>query len=211
MTHFAHLWLFFVLVFGIIVLPGLDMAYILGSALTGGLRAGFTALSGVVAGGVVHVTMGALGISALLKLFPTAFNLMLLAGAAYIAWIGWSILKSASAFQLKPDEKRRSPQATFRQGIVTSLLNPKAYLFMLAVFPQFFRPEYGSLAVQALVMWVIIAVTQIGVYGSMVAAAHGVRGWLKSNPGSGPIVGRTVGIILMLAAALTAFDGWRNL
>ena len=211
MTHFAHLWLFFMLVFGIIVLPGLDMAYILGSALTSGLRTGFTALSGVVAGGVIHVTMGALGISALLEIFPTAFNLMLLAGAVYIAWIGWSILKSASAFQLKPDEKRRTPQATFRQGIVTSLLNPKAYLFMLAVFPQFFRPEYGSLAVQALVMWVIIAATQIGVYGSMVVAAHGVRDWLASNPGSGPIVGRAVGVILMLAAALTAFDGWRNL
>ena len=211
MIHFAHLWLFFVLVFGIIVLPGLDMAYILGSALAGGLRTGLTALSGIVAGGVVHVTMGALGISALLKLFPTAFNLMLLAGAVYIAWIGWSILKSASAFQLKPDEKQRTPQATFRQGIVTSLLNPKAYLFMLAVFPQFFRPEYGSLAVQALVMWVIIAVTQIGVYGSMVAASHGVRGWLMSNPGSGPMVGRTVGVILMLAAALTALDGWQNL
>ena len=211
MTHFAHLWLFFVLVFGIIVLPGLDMAYILGSALTGGLRMGLTALSGIVAGGVVHVIMGALGISALLKLFPTAFNLMLLAGAAYIAWIGWSILKSASGFKLTPDERQRTPQATFRQGVVTSLLNPKAYLFMLAVFPQFFRPEYGSLVVQALVMWMIIAVTQIGVYGSMVAAAHGVRGWLASHPGSGLIVGRVVGVTLMLAAVLTAFDGWRNL
>jgi threonine/homoserine/homoserine lactone efflux protein len=211
MIHFAHLWLFFGLVFGIIVLPGLDMAYILGSALTGGLRTGLTALSGVVAGSVVHVTMGAIGISALLMLFPTAFNLMLLAGAFYIAWIGWSILRSAAAIRLKPDEKRRTPLATFRQGIVTSLLNPKAYLFMLAVFPQFFRPEYGSLAVQALVMWVIIAVTQIGVYGSMVAAAHGVHGWLASNPESGLIVGRTMGLVLILAAALTAFDGWRNL
>ncbi|HET7174824.1 MAG TPA: LysE family translocator [Gammaproteobacteria bacterium] len=211
MIYFEHLWLFFVIVFGIIVMPGMDMAYILGSALTGGLRTGLTALSGIVAGGVVHVTMGALGISTLLKLFPTTFNLMLLAGAVYIAWIGWSILKSASTFQLKADEKQRSPQATFRQGIVTSLLNPKAYLFMLAVFPQFFRPEYGSLAVQALVMWVIIAATQISVYGSMVAAAHGVRGWLASNPGLGPIVGRAVGVVLMLAAALTAFDGWRNL
>lgn len=211
MVYFEHLWLFFAIVFGIIVMPGMDMAYILGSALTGGLRTGLTALSGIVAGGVVHVTMGALGISTLLKLFPTAFNLMLLAGAVYIAWIGWSILKSASAFQLKPDEKQRSPQATFRQGIVTSLLNPKAYLFMLAVFPQFFRPEYGSLAIQALVMWVIIAATQVSVYGSMVAAAHGVRGWLASNPGLGSSVGRAVGVVLMLAAALTAFDGWWNL
>jgi threonine/homoserine/homoserine lactone efflux protein len=211
MTHFAHLWLFFVLVFGIIVLPGLDMAYILGSALTGGLRTGFTALSGIVAGGICHVTMSAMGISVLLKLFPTAFNLMLLAGALYIAWIGWSILKSASAFDLRPDEKRRSPQATFRRGIVTSLLNPKAYLFMLAVFPQFIRPEYGSLTVQAVVMWVIIAVTQIAVYGSVVVASHGVRGWLRSNPDSGLVVSRVVGGMLMLAAAFTAFSGWRNL
>ena len=58
MTHYAQLWLFFALVFGVVILPGLDMAYIMGSALSGGRRAGFAALGGVVVGGVCHVAFG---------------------------------------------------------------------------------------------------------------------------------------------------------
>lgn len=45
MNDYAHLWLFFVFVLGIMLLPGLDMAYILGSALAGGRRAGYSALA----------------------------------------------------------------------------------------------------------------------------------------------------------------------
>ena len=68
MNHVEQLWLFFALVFGIMVLPGLDMAFVLGSTLAGGRRRGFAALAGVVAGGVCHVVMTALGISVLLEL-----------------------------------------------------------------------------------------------------------------------------------------------
>jgi threonine/homoserine/homoserine lactone efflux protein len=208
-AYFAHLWLFFVLVFGVILLPGMDMAYILGSALTGGLRNGFAAVLGIVAGAACHVTMGTLGIGLLLKLYPAAFNLLLMGGALYIVWIGWSIFKQASAFDLKPEEIRRTAWATFRRGIVINLTNPNAYLFTLAVYPQFFRPEYGPLTAQALGLWTIIALTQVAVYGSVVLAAHGVRRWLASNPASGSMVGRGVGVMLMLAAVFTAAKSLR--
>ena len=88
MTHYAQLWLFFALVFGVVILPGLDMAYIMGSALSGGRRAGFAALGGVVIGGACHVVMTGLGVSVLLRTVPGAFNALLVAGALYIAWIG---------------------------------------------------------------------------------------------------------------------------
>ena len=210
MTQYAHLWIFFVFVLGIMVLPGLDMAYILGSALAGGRKPGLMALGGVVAGGTVHVTAGVLGISVLLKLYPAAFRFMLLAGALYIAWIGFSILKSASAFHLHPEARKRSSWATFRQGMFTCLLNPKAYLFMLAVFPQFLRPEYGTLWIQGIVMWLMIALTQVGVYGPLALAAGRVRTWLDGNPASAVIVSRVVGLMLMVVAVFTAVDGWRT-
>ncbi|HEV7166132.1 MAG TPA: LysE family translocator [Gammaproteobacteria bacterium] len=209
MTQYAHLWIFFVFVLGIMVLPGLDMAYILGSALAGGRKPGLMALGGVVAGGTVHVTAGVLGISVLLKLYPAAFRFMLLAGALYIAWIGFSILKSTSAFHLHPEARRRSSWATFRQGMLTCLLNPKAYLFMLAVFPQFLRPEYGTLWIQGVVMWLMIAVTQVGVYGPLALAAGRVLTWLDGDPASAVMVSRVVGLMLMVVAVFTAVDGWR--
>jgi threonine/homoserine/homoserine lactone efflux protein len=210
MTDYAHLWLFFVFVLGIMVLPGLDMAYILGSALSGGRRAGYFALAGVAAGGTCHVIAGVLGISVLLKLYPAAFRVMLLVGAVYIAWIGFAILRSASAFHLHPAAGRRTPAATFRQGMLTCLLNPKAYLFMLAVFPQFLRPEYGPLWLQGLVMWLMILAGMLGVYGSMAYGAGSVRGWLEREPASAVTVSRLVGAMLMAVAVFTAVDGWRG-
>ena len=90
------LWLFFVLVFGVIVLPGMDMAYVAGSALTAGLRGGAAAVAGIVAGGMLHVAVGATGIAALLVLWPAGFDVLLVGGTAYMAWIGWSILRASA-------------------------------------------------------------------------------------------------------------------
>ena len=210
MNHYEQLWLFFALVFGIMVLPGLDMAFVLGSTLAGGRRRGFAALAGIVAGGVCHVVMTALGISVLLELVPGAFNALLLAGALYIAWIGLSLMRSDAAPALQPDASRRSHAATFRQGMLTCLLNPKAYLFMLAVFPQFLRPEHGPIAMQALVLWLIIALNQLCVYGGLALMADRARAWLQGKPKAGMLATRCVGALLIAAAMFTGFEGWRG-
>ena len=209
MTHYAQLWLFFALVFGVVILPGLDMAYIMGSALSGGRRAGFAALAGVVAGGVCHVVMTGLGVSVLLRTVPGAFNALLVAGALYIAWIGVSLIRSHAAFSVAATGDRPLA-ATFRQGLLTCLLNPKAYLFMLAIFPQFLRPEYGALVVQAAVMWLIIALNQVLVYGGLALAADRARQWLSREPAAGAFVARSVGVLLIGAAMFTGIEGWRG-
>src|ERR1043165_9065824 len=133
MTHITALWLFFLLVAGVVALPGLDMTFVLASSLTG-----------VVAGGIVHVTMATLGVAVILQVMPKAFNALLLAGSIYVAWIGWTIFRSSIALDTAA-QAERSWLATFRRGALTNLLNPKAYVFMLAVFPQFMRREYGPL------------------------------------------------------------------
>lgn len=206
----AHLWLFFALVFGVVLLPGLDMAYVLASSLVGGRRSGLTATAGIVAGGVCHVVMGVLGIMVVLKLWPAAFNLVLLAGAVYIAWIGASLLRSDGGFGGSGlGGGVRSHAATFRQGALTSLLNPKAYLFMLAIFPQFLRPGYGPVWGQALVLWLIIAATQAGVYGGIALAAGRVRGWMEARPAANAWLGRAVGALLVVVALATGYGGWQ--
>ncbi len=211
MNHYEQLWLFFALVFGIVVLPGLDMAFVMGSALAGGRGRGLAAVAGIVAGGVCHVVMTALGISMLIKLVPGAFNALLLAGALYIAWIGISLMRSDDAFGLKPDSGMRSGTATFRRGMLTSLLNPKAYLFMLAVFPQFMRPDYGLIWLQALILWLIIALNQVFVYGGVALMADRARRWLQGKPAAGALATRCVGVLLIAAAMATGFEGWQRL
>jgi threonine/homoserine/homoserine lactone efflux protein len=202
----SPLWLYFLLVAGIIALPGMDMAFVLASALTGGRRAGLAAVSGLVAGGWIHVAMGALGIGLLLQAAPGLFGALLVAGAAYVAWIGWSLLRSGVALG-EQSTSERPASATFGRAVATCLLNPKAYLFTLAVFPQFLRADAGSIASQVLAMAAITSATQLTIYGGLALAAGRARRWLRGNPATQRRLGRGVGALLVLAAAWTAAHG----
>jgi threonine/homoserine/homoserine lactone efflux protein len=210
--HYAvHLWVYFLLVFGVILLPGMDMTYVLASALTGGRRGGFAALAGIVTGAVFHMAAAVLGISVLLRLYPAAFRVMLLVGAAYIGWIGFDIVRRSSVLRLHPGGAVRPPLLAFRQGMLNNLLNANAYLFTLAVIPQFLRPEYGPLWAQGAVLWGIGALCQLAVYGSVALLAAQLRARLEDDPAAGTRIARVVGAMLMVVAVLAAWNAWRGI
>jgi threonine/homoserine/homoserine lactone efflux protein len=208
MTYTENLWLFFTLLFGIIIVPGMDMVFVMANALTGGRASGLTATVGIMAGGVFHTLYAALGVGFLLHLVPELFNVLLLAGAAYIAWIGFSLARSSISIASVEPGARLSRWTSFRRGALTSILNPKAYLFMLAVYPQFLKPEFGPLWSQALIMAIMISLTQLAVYGSLALAAGRSRDVIVSSPRATAIIGKTVGVVLIAVAALTAWHGW---
>jgi threonine/homoserine/homoserine lactone efflux protein len=210
-----HLWLYAVLVFGIIVLPGMDMAFVLASSLASGRRAGFAAVAGMVVGGFAHVLMSALGVGLLLKLFPAVFNAMLIAGCVYVAWMGYAIARSANAANalqdVAPTEQRTLAQ-TFTRAVFTCLMNPKAYLFMFAVFPQFLKADtsaYGPLWLQSAMLFAIGALCQIAIYGSVALAAARVRMWLQGSATSQTSFARGVGALLIVTACWTLWTGWK--
>jgi threonine/homoserine/homoserine lactone efflux protein len=205
----AHLWLYFLVVFGVVALPGLDMAFVLASSLAGGRRAGLCAVAGIMAGGACHMVMGALGVAIVLRWWPQLFNAMLVAGALYIGWIGWALLLTRPGADMPLRASGRRSGATFLRAMLTSLLNPKAYLFMLAVFPQFIRADAGPVWAEASVLGAITAATQAGVYGSVALASARARLWLGSNPGHAAIAARAVGAALMLASLVVGVHGWR--
>jgi threonine/homoserine/homoserine lactone efflux protein len=209
MSHGVQLWLYFAVVFGVVALPGLDMAFVMASSLVGGRRAGLAAVAGIMAGGVCHMTMGALGVAIVLKLWPTLFNLLLFAGAAYVAWIGWSLTRTRAGATLNLRTARRSTRMTFFQAMATSLMNPKAYVFMLAIFPQFIRPDDGPVLAQASALAIITAATQAGVYGAVAFLSSHAGTWLNGNPDKGAVAARLVGGVLMLSAVLVGVQGWQ--
>jgi threonine/homoserine/homoserine lactone efflux protein len=202
------LWLFALFVFGIMVLPGMDMAFVLASALVDGRRAGFSAVAGMVAGGTVHTLMGALGVGLLLRLVPAAFNTVLAAGALYVAWMGVSLWRSPATLAQVQDAPSRGPLQAFGRAMATCLLNPKAYVFMVAVFPQFLRPAQGHLAAQVVAMGAIIGCTQAAVYGAVALAAAGVRARLQSSLAVQARVARAVAVLLLGTSAWALGSGW---
>ncbi|ACP24525.1 RhtB family transporter [Sinorhizobium fredii NGR234] len=208
MTYAENLWLFFTLLFGIIIVPGMDMVFVLANAITGGRSSGLAATAGIMAGGVLHTLYAALGVSVVLHLVPELFNVLLVAGAAYIAWIGFSLLRSSITIGGVEAGARLSRWASFRQGALTSLMNPKAYLFMFAVYPQFLKPQFGPVWSQAAVMALMIAVTQLAVYGGLALAAGRGRDVLVGSPAATVAIGRGAGLLLVAIAVFTVWQGW---
>lgn len=210
MTYSENLWLFFLLVSGIIIVPGMDMVFVLASALSGGRRAGLSAIFGIMAGGLVHMLYAALGVGMLLHFAPKLFNVLLVVGAAYVAFIGWQLFRSSIVIGEVDGLERRGLVTRFRQGALTSLMNPKAYLFMLAVFPQFLRPEFGPLWRQTLVMLLMIWATQLAVYGGLAFAAAKSRAALVGSPSATRLIGRAAGVLLVAIAVVTVWRGWET-
>lgn len=204
MSQAANLWLYFIVVFGVIALPGLDMAFVMGSSMLGGRRSGMAAVAGIIAGGVCHLCMGALGVALVLQYWPPLYKLMLLGGAVYIGWMGYQLLCSDSIFHPAPGAEAMADAVIFRRALTTSLLNPKAYIFMLAIFPQFLRPGDGPIWVQSGVLGGITALTQLGVYGALAYAASGASGWFARHPAAATVAARIMGVLLIATAILSA-------
>ncbi|MCA1868744.1 LysE family translocator [Agrobacterium genomosp. 3] len=206
MSYAENLWLFFLLLFGIIILPGMDMLFVLASALTGGKKTGLSAASGMSAGGIVHSLYGAAGVGLLATWMPSLFLPLLIAGAAYMVWIGIGLMRSAIVVNGDEAQASASVKKAFWRAVLTCLSNPKAYLFMMAVYPQFLKPAYGPIWMQGLVMGAMVAVTQFTVYGALALTADKSRQWLVSSPGATIFIGRAAGFMLVAAALLTFWE-----
>jgi threonine/homoserine/homoserine lactone efflux protein len=120
------------------ITPGPDTLYIVGRSSTQGVRAGVAAALGVGAGILVHISAAAVGVSALFAASATAFTILKLVGAAYLVYVGISLMRTSAA--TVPALKAAPVRAVFVQGFWTNVLNPKVALFFLAFLPQFVDP-----------------------------------------------------------------------
>lgn len=144
----------FALVAGLVtIIPGLDTALVLRSAVTDGRRHAFATAFGINTGALIWGAAAAAGVSALLAASSVAYTVVRVAGAAYLVWLGIGFLRRAAraATQcdgegggtagIAPARTPRSPWRSWRRGLLTNLLNPKIGAFYIAVLPQFIPPQ----------------------------------------------------------------------
>jgi threonine/homoserine/homoserine lactone efflux protein len=139
------LWLFIVSGLLLNITPGPDTAYIVGRSVQLGWRGGAAAALGIGTGCLVHVFAASIGLSALLAASSLAFTVIKWAGAAYLCFIGVTMLlsraqvpvESAPAASNEISQRQIPLRQVFWQGALTNVLNPKVALFFLAFLPQF--------------------------------------------------------------------------
>ncbi len=145
-TLLQQLPLFMAAVLVLNATPGVDLLLTVSRTAQSGVRAGVMAALGINAGCVLHALAAAFGLAALLAWSAAAFSVLKWAGAAYLLWLAFGMLRGAwhspapavaGQAEVAPAVPVNSAGADFRRGLLTNLLNPKVALFMLAFLPQF--------------------------------------------------------------------------
>jgi threonine/homoserine/homoserine lactone efflux protein len=173
--------------------PGPDNLQVLARGISQGRAAGFVAALGFAAGISFHTTLAALGIAAVLRSSPVAFEVIKLAGAAYLVWIGIKALRSkglATAHE-RPPQPRAS---IFRQSVIGNMLNPKVTLFFVVFLPQFVDPHGAhSVTLQMLELGALFMLQTVVVFSLFGVCAGMIGGWLKRRPRAGVWLDRLAG------------------
>jgi threonine/homoserine/homoserine lactone efflux protein len=188
-----NLLLFLAASIAITVAPGPDNLQVLARGISQGRAAGLVAALGFAAGISFHTTLAALGVAALLKSSPMAFEAVKLAGAAYLVWIGIKAIRSKGLSSAH--ERPSQPLAVvFRQSVIGNLLNPKVTLFFIVFLPQFVNPHGGqSVMLQMFELGGVFMLQTVVVFSAFGVAAGMIGAYLKRRPRVGVWLDRLAG------------------
>jgi threonine/homoserine/homoserine lactone efflux protein len=191
----------------LLVIPGPAVLYIVSQSVSRGRLAGLVSMLGIQAGGLVHVSAAAAGLSALLVRSALAFSIVKYAGAAYLVYLGLRRLlgREEDAAAGVPRETRL--RRLFAQGIVVNVLNPKTALFFFAFLPQFVDTDRGGVAFQILILGLVFILLAIVSDGAYAVAAGSAAGWMRGRPAFLRAERWASGGVLVGLGVATAFSG----
>ncbi len=165
------------------ITPGPDMTLFVGRALSEGRTAGFACMAGALTGIVIHTSLVALGLSALIIASPQAFLVLKVVGAGYLVFLAVQALRKGSAFS--PDTTKRAPRSVFANwltGLGINLLNPKIILFFMTFLPQFVSVSDPHAPGKLFFLGLLFIPLSLPVTVPMVIAADKFSRLLRKNP-----------------------------
>lgn len=191
MFDIIHYPLFILTAVTLNLYPGPDTLYILGRSAAQGRAAGVVSALGIGSGAVIHSLLGALGLTAVVAASAMAFSVIKWAGAAYLVYLGVSMLlaKSEGPAKASPPQSLRR---IYVQGVLTNVLNPKVALFFLALIPQFIAPGATHPGLAFLFLGLTFVTTGT-VWCLIVAVAGGALNRLLGGGGKGGLWLKRVG------------------
>ncbi len=163
--------------------PGPDMTLFVGRALSAGRAAGFACFAGSMAGVLIHTTLVALGLSALLIAAPAAFLTLKIAGAGYLVWLAYQALRYGSAFSPSSEKgPERSLAKHWATGLGVNLLNPKIVIFFMTFLPQFVSAGDAAASGKLFFLGLLFIMIAVPITLPMIIAADRFAGLLKKSP-----------------------------
>ncbi len=164
------------------VSPGPDIIYVLMQSISNGKKYGIATSAGLVSGIIVHTTLVAFGVSALIKESQTLFTIIKVFGAFYLFYLAYKVFKETSNVsinqQIVPQKKLTE---LYRQGFIMNVLNPKVSIFFLAFFPGFLFSSSLSTITQFYVLGIVFMLQAFLIFCLVSVLAGSIATYLNNN------------------------------
>ncbi|MCT4204004.1 LysE family translocator [Elizabethkingia anophelis] len=180
-----HDLIFFIIAaFILVISPGPNMIYLISRTITQGRKAGLTSLAGVICGFLFHIVMVSFGLTAVLFSVPYAYVVLKTLGTVYLLYLAYQAIKpnSKNIFEVDRNISIDRPRKLFTVGFLTNVLNPKVAVFYLSFFPQFIKPQYGSIFTQSLELGIIQVFVSFSINFIIVLTAAQAARFFAKNP-----------------------------
>jgi threonine/homoserine/homoserine lactone efflux protein len=193
--------------------PGPDVMFVVANGMRHKAKGAIVSALGIGAGSLLHAIAAAVGVSAVIAASPLAFDVMRIAGALYLAWLG---LQAIRAFVRNSGSDQSPQQVTdvfawqvFLRGFLTNLLNPKVVVFYLALLPQFVNVELGHVGLQVFLLGCIHNIIGLSFLVAVGLASGSASAWI-ARTGIGRWLDGIAGLFFLGLAARLALTGRSN-
>lgn len=179
-------------------IPGPAMLYAAAQTLARGRNAGLMASLGIHIGCYAHIIAAAAGLSVLFHAVPALYAAVKLAGALYLAWLGFNLIFAKASDGQPSPIAAKSGRAAFGQSIMIEVLNPKTAIFFMAFLPQFVDSAAGlPVWAQFLVLGAIVNLIFSSADIVCVVLAGAIVGRLRNSKSAQRIIQKVGGGILV--------------
>ncbi|MUU79795.1 LysE family translocator [Winogradskyella endarachnes] len=169
--------------------PGPDNIYVLVQSISNGKSYGMATVCGLITGCIVHTTLLAFGVSAIIRANENLFFTIKFLGACYLLYLAYKVFKSDASISLKAENvPKKSLKQLFVQGFFMNVLNPKVTIFFLAFFPGFLFSETMSTVIQFYILGGIFMLVSFLVFSSIALLAGQIKSYTLNHNNSGLIL-----------------------
>ena len=151
--------------------PGPDNIYVLTQSLVNGTKSGIATTAGLISGCIVHTTLLAFGISAIITASEEIFYGIKVLGAFYLLYLAYKVYNSDEHISLTENAPQKSYSQLFKTGVIMNLVNPKVMIFFLAFFPGFLWNEVGNTVIQFYILGITFMIVSFITFSAIAMAA----------------------------------------
>ena len=166
----------------VVAMPGTGVIYTLAAALSRGPRASVVAAFACTLGIVPHIAAAVMGLAALMHASALVFQIVKLAGVAYLIYMAVDALREHGALRIEREIDARSAARIMIDGILINILNPKLSIFFLAFLPQFVSAEEAAPVARMLMLSTVFMLLTFVVFVGYGLLAASVRDRVISRP-----------------------------